>query len=109
MGSGGSWNPADIWGDVANSAADKFKDSALDPIVSTVETGLGVGDKKTPNPITNLDETPSLGIDTEAARRRKRALALQRGFLSTRKGGFGAEDTGGLLTPQLQGKSKLGQ
>ena len=57
---------------------------------------------------TGAADAPSLALDTEAAKRRKRALALQRGFLSTRRA-TGDQDAGSLLQPTLTGKTKLGQ
>jgi len=52
---------------------------------------------------------PSYVIDTEAAKRRKRALAMQRGLMSTARNIGSLENDYSTLTPSLQGKQKLGQ
>ena len=53
-------------------------------------------------------DTPSYFLDTEAAARRKRALALKRGFMSTRRA-TGSSSYAGTLSADLTGKTKLGQ
>jgi len=48
-------------------------------------------------------------FSTSAAARRKRLLSLQRGFLSTIRGGPTSSDNTNLLTSSLTGKDNLGQ
>jgi hypothetical protein len=54
-------------------------------------------------------EMPSYMMDTEAAKRRKRAMAMQRGLMSTTRNMGSGDDDASSLTPSLQGKQKLGQ
>jgi len=79
-------------------------EEVLGSAVNVVKAKGGVGGSGS----TVDTDAPSYSIDKEAASRRKRALSLRRGFLSTQRAGR-QEETGNVLQPALTGKTKLGQ
>ena len=134
MGSGGSWNPADVIGKPIKKIGRDINQQAID-VGDTIEKAVqDVGKFFDPSDTTGIyfdtdggtdggtgtaGELPELSSgesskflsETEAAKRRKRALALGRGFASTiRARRNGISDTNNLLLNSMSslGKKTLG-
>jgi len=107
MGSGGSWSPKDLLEDAAKSGLKSGMESVSEPIEGLKKAGQAISGT-TPDNSDISGAAPSYSIDTEAAKRRNRALALRRGFTSTQRATGGA-DSASILAPTLSGKTKLGQ
>ena len=91
-------------GDAETAIAGGIGATGANEAINAVKTTL------LPNPAEDVaTNMPSYMLDTEAAKRRKRALALQRGLMSTRRSMGEAGEDVSTLTPTFQGKQKLGQ
>lgn len=113
MASGGSWNPADIIKDTGES----IKKDPLGAFADVVTLGLysGAGSMLKKNeaasgnvaPSTSEITSPELTMQIDAAKKRK-LLALQKGFTSTIRTNNNNQDAG-LLSSNISGKQNLGE